>query len=206
VLPGEILSQDKPNVCLTFDDAYFDFYAVVWPLLEKHGLRAVLGVTPRVIREVALFPAETRINAPVDLNQSQLYTDSFCTWPELSTLAASGQVMIAAQSYHSHSLNRKDIDFTGEIARSQEELSGRLNQTIDCFAFPDEEFCGAAVRKVHEYYRYVFGGGPAINRSWSRSLLFRCNNDEMTAPNSFLPKTSSMASKWWPFRDHLQSA
>ena len=40
VLPGEKLSVGALDVCLSFDDAYFDFYAIVFPLLKKHGLSA----------------------------------------------------------------------------------------------------------------------------------------------------------------------
>src|SRR5207253_3666710 len=51
VLPGDALDANRLNVCLTFDDAYFDFYATVYPLLMRHQLRAVLAVPPLVVRE-----------------------------------------------------------------------------------------------------------------------------------------------------------
>jgi peptidoglycan/xylan/chitin deacetylase (PgdA/CDA1 family) len=204
VLPGEKLVPEKVNVCVTFDDAYFDFYSVVWPLLRKHKLRAVLGVAPDVIRERALFPDVTRTNAPCDLDRIHSYGDGFCTWPELSTLAASGQVIIAAQSHPHRSLSRRNIDLGAEIVKPQEVLSSRLNQPVDSFVLPNEEFSGAALRMVREHYRYAFGGGQAVNRDWSHSPLYRRNDDEMTSPNAFLPKARSMAACLRPFLGRIR--
>ena len=50
VLPGEKLSKGI-NVCITFDDAYFDFYHYVCPLLTDIGIKAVLAVTTNYVLE-----------------------------------------------------------------------------------------------------------------------------------------------------------
>src|SRR5690554_8187295 len=41
---GNRENSGKPNVVLTFDDAYLDFYEFVWPLLKKLKLPATLYV------------------------------------------------------------------------------------------------------------------------------------------------------------------
>lgn len=68
VLPGEPLDPAGPNVCLTFDDGYFDFYAVVSPLLVKHGLRAVIAVPVSAMSTSHRFN-RSRLDSPdVDLH------------------------------------------------------------------------------------------------------------------------------------------
>lgn len=36
VVPGDKLPSKGVAICLTFDDAYFDFYHYVYPLLRQH--------------------------------------------------------------------------------------------------------------------------------------------------------------------------
>ena len=40
ITPGDSLNTTKPPVCLTFDDAYFDYYKLIFPVLRKHKIRA----------------------------------------------------------------------------------------------------------------------------------------------------------------------
>ena len=39
-------SSNMPNnpICLVFDDGYFDFYKLIFPLLKKYNLKALLAV------------------------------------------------------------------------------------------------------------------------------------------------------------------
>lgn len=39
-----LLRKNQINVSLVFDDAYFDFYHYVFPLLKKYQIKAILGV------------------------------------------------------------------------------------------------------------------------------------------------------------------
>jgi len=187
VLPGEPLAHERLNVCLTFDDAYFDFYSVVFPLLEKHNLKAVLSVAPVLIREQAAFPDDTRTHATVEWDCGPHYTDGFCTWTELATLAASGRVAIAAQSQTHRTLDHGAIDFEAEIARPQAVLAERLGQRIESFVFPQGRFSTAALRKVREHYRYAFGIGRTANDDWNAMLLYRLDGDEIASPSALLP-------------------
>src|SRR5262245_17155084 len=99
VLPGEPLKPSRPNVCLSFDDAYFDFYSVVFPMLKKHGLRAVLAVTPGLIRENVETSTEDRQNLPSDVAFSRPSLGGFCVWRELEEMSRSGYVEMAAHGY-----------------------------------------------------------------------------------------------------------
>lgn len=188
VLPGEPLAGPRLKVCLTFDDAYFDFYSVVFPLLEKHGLRAILAVPPALIGEEARFPPPTRTNAGGESAGSPVDRDLHCTWAELETLAASGRVAIAAHGLSHARLDRRDADLDAEILIPRVMLSARLRQPVDSFCFPFGRFSAAALRKVKQHYRYAFRIGGAANRDWTGQVLYRVDGDCLAAPDAlFLP-------------------
>ena len=44
VVPGDKLSVFKINICLTFDDAYFDFYHYIFPILKKLISLAIFSI------------------------------------------------------------------------------------------------------------------------------------------------------------------
>ena len=184
VLPGETLEPGRLNVCLSFDDGYFDFYAVIYPLLEKHDLRALLAITPVVVRERIDKPVEARLEAPAEMNHAHASYGGFCTWPELHELAQSGRVMIAAHGYTHCRLDRPGVDLHAEIVVPQTLLAARLGQSVDSFVFPYGRFSKAALQRAREHYRYVFRIGGAANGSWSSRLLYRIDADGMEDPGS----------------------
>ena len=184
VLPGEPLADSRVKVCLIFDDAYFDFYSVVFPLLEKHNLRSMLAVSPGLVHEQAVFSNTTRTHTGGAVGLTQGYDDGYCTWGELATLAASGRVAIAAHGYNHAPLDCQEIDLDTEIKLPQVMLSARLGQRVDSFVFPYGRFSAPAVRKVREHYRYAFRIGGAANRDWSGSLLYRVDGDRMASPDA----------------------
>ena len=60
VLPGEDLPKGT-TVCLTFDDAFFDFYHLIFPLLQKYSLKALLAVPTAYIPEIADLTSQERL-------------------------------------------------------------------------------------------------------------------------------------------------
>jgi peptidoglycan/xylan/chitin deacetylase (PgdA/CDA1 family) len=182
VLPGEPLAGPRLSVCLTFDDATSDFHSVVFPLLQKHNLRAVLAVPPALIGEQAEFREES-------LARTEIGGHWHCTWAGLGAMAASGRVAIAAHGLTHTRLDRRGIDLDAEISIPREELSSRLKQPVDSFVFPFGRFSPAALRKVKQHYCYAFRIGGAMNRGWSGSMLYRVDGDCMQAPDALLSPT-----------------
>ena len=189
VLPGEPLAADRLNVCLTFDDGYFDFYAIVFPLLKKHGLRALLAVPTTVVRERTEVPAAARLQAPTDVNHAKPNDGGFCTWPELREMADSGCVTIAAHGFTHNRLDGADVDLHTEVVVPQTLLSARLGQPVDSFVFPFGRFSPAALRQVRQTYRHAFRIGGADNGGWDGRLLYRIDADHMTAPDEFFTRS-----------------
>ena len=188
VLPGESLDSRKLNVCLTFDDGYFDFYAVVFPLLKKHGLRALLAIPPVVVRENCDATAAVRLQSVPDIAHADPYYGGFCTWPELREMAQSGRVTIAAHGFTHCPLDREGVDLHTEIELPQTLLEARLGQPVDSFVFPYGRFNRAVLQRVRQHYRHAFRIGGADNRGWGGSLLYRVNADGMTAPDALFTR------------------
>lgn len=184
VLPGETLATGRLNVCLSFDDAYFDFYDVVFPLLQKHGLRALLAVPPFVMREQVHAPSVERRGIASETAFNHPSRGGFCTWEELETMAASGHVAFAAHGFSHLPLDRAATDFSTEIDTPKTLLSTRLRQPIESFVFPFGRFSARALHHARSRYRYIFRIGGALNRSWSAELLYRINADGMSGPRA----------------------
>jgi peptidoglycan/xylan/chitin deacetylase (PgdA/CDA1 family) len=183
VLPGGPLDPRRLNVCLTFDDAYADFHAVVFPLLQQHGLQAVLAVPPMVVREEAAVFAAVRPGPDSGVNRAEA-DDDFCTWQEISEMAQSGQVALAAHGLTHRRLDRAGTDLHTEIVLPQALLAARTGQPVESFVFPYGRFNRAALQRVRQCYRHVFRIGGADNPGWNSSLLYRVNADAMSAPDA----------------------
>jgi len=183
VLPGEPLDPRRLSVCLTFDDAYYDFYAVVFPLLRKHGLRALLAVPAIVVHEHVDASPEERLCAKTDVDCTHPRDLGFCTWPELREMADSGHVAVAAHGYTHRPLDSATVDFHTEIIVAKTILASRLDQPVESFVFPYGRFNPPALQKVTALYRHAFRIGGAVNRGWAR-LLYRVDADRLSSPGA----------------------
>jgi peptidoglycan/xylan/chitin deacetylase (PgdA/CDA1 family) len=200
LLPGENGDPGRLNVCLTFDDAYFDFYATVFPLLQKHGLRAVLGVPVACVMETVNVPAANRLAVPHDRAFGAPALGAFCTWPELEQLARSGHVAIAAHGYTHVRLDRGNANLGVEIDTPATLLRARLRQPVDSFIFPYGRYSAEALDHAADQYRYVFRIGGALNRGWNTRPLYRVDADQMVSADArFASRTLALyrARRWW---------
>ncbi|MEO6567836.1 MAG: polysaccharide deacetylase family protein [Opitutaceae bacterium] len=189
VLPGDELKPGALNVCLTFDDGYFDFYGVVFPLLFKHRLRALLAVPPMVICEGTDATQNDRLNIESDEAFSHPRRGGFCTWPELREMTKSAHVVIAAHGYSHTRLDNPNADLITEIESPQTLLNSRLAQPVDSFVFPFGRYSPLSLESAKRRYRYVFRIGGALNRDWEQRILYRVDADAMGSPASlFTPK------------------
>ena len=60
IFPGE--KVEKNSICLTFDDAYADFYFLIFPLLKKYNLKALLAVPSSYILDDCEQTHEVRMS------------------------------------------------------------------------------------------------------------------------------------------------
>ncbi len=184
VLPGDAVSPGRLQVCLTFDDAYFDFRARVFPLLKRHGLRALLAVPTSFIREQVEVPEEKRLEVESEDAFRDPDSGGFCTAPELTEMATSGQVVLAAHGMTHVRLDDDDADLVREVESPQSFLRSRLRQRVDSFVFPYGRFSPLALAAARRHYRHVLRIGGAINRGWDQDVLYRVDADAMETPSS----------------------
>ncbi|MFZ0564908.1 MAG: polysaccharide deacetylase family protein [Chlamydiales bacterium] len=189
VLPGDPLQKGKLSICLTFDDATFDFYHYIFPLLKEFKIRALLAVPVRYILESTDLSPEERLSVPYTLAMQDGFFDTkapFCTWKELNEMVESGLVEIASHSFMHCNLTFKFVDLEQEVVRSKEILEAKLPQAISSFIYP----FGKTTPAVHEYisnhYPYAFRIGSQLNWGWGngKKPLSRVIGDNMFSPAS----------------------
>ncbi len=218
VLPPDVLSEDRANVCMVFDDASYSFYRYVLPLIRENGIRVLLSVSPKFIVESSDHVDErTRLGVPADkMMMGNLYTKAvpYCTWSELLAICKSGCVKIASHSY-SHCNLLKSSEVENELLMSKEILEKRLGQEVDTFVYPYGQFNASILKRVQKYYRYSFAIGAGDNKTWNGvgGVLFRIAADDLSDPVSILSSTNLKKYKFLRFRlyakkwlmDHKQS-
>ncbi|MCP5491904.1 MAG: polysaccharide deacetylase family protein [Chlamydiales bacterium] len=168
VHPGE-LSENALSVCLTFDDAYYDFYAYAFPLLQKYGLKSVLAVPTALIEDTTnLSPKE------------RLEKKSHCTWEEIDEMVTSPLLQLASHS-HTHTNLKNGSDLHQEIVFSKERLESHA--PVNTFVFPYGSFSPEALELANKHYKFVMRIGTAFNHSWDQRLLYRVPCDRLAKPS-----------------------
>ncbi|MDP1784343.1 MAG: polysaccharide deacetylase family protein [Sulfuricurvum sp.] len=184
IFPGEpIVSR---SLCLTFDDAYYDFYYYVFPLLKKFNLKALLAVpTAFILDETDVEPLQR-----LSLKHHEIYKNHkafapFCTYAELREMVQSGHVEIASHSMNHVNLTEDGVDLDREVFGSKVILEEKLGYRVDSFVLPYGKYNDAVVALAREHYAYVFRIGNAFNPSWDGigGLIYRIKGDGLKTPN-----------------------
>ncbi len=195
-LPGDPLV--RPAACLSFDDASFDFYHYIFPLLKELKMRALLGVPVRYILEKSTLPAKERLAVPYSLAmQDGLFETKapFCTWEELREMVTSGYVEAACHSYSHCNLTFPFVDLEKEVIKSKNILEENLPQVVSSFVYPFGKVNSALHKLVRLHYPYTFRIGSALNRGWnSPKPLARIPADNLAHPTA--PLSSPLMIKY----------
>jgi peptidoglycan/xylan/chitin deacetylase (PgdA/CDA1 family) len=211
VLPGEALAPRRLSLCLAFDDAYADFYAYVFPLLQEFSLRAVLAIpTAFIVERTALGLAE-RVAVPEEQSmQGEVFRAKapFCTWAELQLMADSGLVEVASHSHHHVDLTHPRSDPSFEALRSKTVLEQQLDRRVSTFVYPFGKVNARAHHLVTQHYAYALRIGSALNANWNsrRQPLCRVSGDRVADIERLLrwDRLTGYAFKW--FANGLRSA
>jgi len=202
VLPCDKLNPFKLNICLSFDDAFYDFYKYVFPLLKKLKIKAILAVPIKYILPSTLLTDDVRLNVSYkDAMKDDVYISKapFCTWQEIKEMADSKLVEIASHSYnHVNLINSNNLDL--EIIKSKEILEEKLKTEVSTFVYPMGKFNEKINKKVKLHYKYAMRLGSAINFSWQNmsSITYRIISDNLKTKNENL-KLKNYISYFWFF-------
>ena len=202
LLPGDPIPKRKLAICLTFDDASYDFYHYVFPMLKELQIRALLGVPASYILDTTSLPPEERLDVPYTLAMQDGFYDQkapFCTWEELGEMVQSGLVEVASHSYMHCNLTFDFVDLHREVVTSKQIIEMKLHQPVSSFIYPFGRMNLGIQEYVAEHYPYVFRIGSALNWDWGKGkkALCRVPADQMTGKAALLslPKLASYALK-----------
>ncbi|MBT3393719.1 MAG: polysaccharide deacetylase family protein [Waddliaceae bacterium] len=185
ILPGEPIPRKTPALCISFDDASFDFYQYIFPLLQKLNLRALLAVPVKYIVEKSYVDTATRLSIPhYEAMNDGIYDSKapYCSWEEIEEMVASQHVAIASHSYSHANITLPGVDLDKEVIFSKELLEQRLKCPVTSFVYP----FGKTSRDIHafvsKHYAYGMKISGAANRSWENNngLLYRRCCDSLT--------------------------
>jgi peptidoglycan/xylan/chitin deacetylase (PgdA/CDA1 family) len=182
VLPGDPISPNRLSICLTFDDAYFDFYRLVFPILKQVQIKALLAVPVKFILMSTTVDPQTRLGVPVakgmDYDDS-LHDALFCTWQEIKEMVNSGYVTVASHSYSHADLTKRSVNFDTEITQSKQILETQINKPVNTFIYPFGKMNSLVQKRVEQDYMYAMRIGSALNKNWhnSHGITYRIDAD-----------------------------
>lgn len=187
-LPGQPISKQTHGICLTFDDAYFDFYHSVFPLLKEFQIPAVLAIPTGLIAEAVNLPAAHRLALQYEkpLSDKPFNNSCLCSWEEIKEMVDSGYVIPASHGASHIALN-EHANWQKEIVQSKQTLEQRLGHPVTIFVYPYGQFDKATHEFVCQHYQYAMRIGSASNFNWShpKKLIYRVDADQ-----------------YWPHHDH----
>lgn len=175
----------KNSVCLVFDDAYADFYFLIYPLLKKYRLKALLAIPAGFILDDCDQPQATRL-APAHNELFAYYRQgTFCTFAEIHEMLDSGLVRPASHSCNHLNLLDTGVDLELELVGSKQLLEKKLGTTVDSFVFPFGKYNQALLQQAKRHYIYCFRIGNAIHKDFSgiNGVIYRIKGDELQSPD-----------------------
>ena len=185
IFPGEEITSK--SVCLTFDDAYADFYFLIFPLLKKYNLKALLAIPSKYILDDTEEEAENRMNFEHNDLFENYQKATFCTYKELKQMQESGLVVFGSHSHSHIDLTQKEVDLDLELRVSKQILEDKLNTKIDSFVFP-----------FGKYNQYNFRIGNAIHKDFSgiNGAIYRVDGDNLKTADEIFKTTKLLKYKF----------
>ena len=177
IFPGEKI--EKNSLCLTFDDAYADFYFLIFPLLKKYNLKALLAIPSKYILENTTELAENRMNFEHNDLFKNYEKATFCTYKELKEMRDSKLVVFGSHSHSHIDLTQDSVDLNLELKVSKEILEEKLQVKIESFVFPFGKYNQEILQESKKLYKYNFRIGNAIHKDFNgiNGAIYRVDGD-----------------------------
>ena len=171
------------QLCLVFDDAYYDFYHYVYKLLIKYNIKAVLAVPTSYILDDTDYDSKIRLNLTHSMamkSDNHKKVVPFCTWSELKEMAESKLVKIAS---HGHKHLRLGVaseeEINTELILSKKVIDSKIDTSCNIFVYPYYSFNDKILKKTLDLYKYCFASGGIINYKILNGLIYRVSADGM---------------------------
>ncbi|MFA6789153.1 MAG: polysaccharide deacetylase family protein [Arcobacteraceae bacterium] len=179
LFPGEKVQQK--SVCLTFDDAYADFFYYIFPLLQKYKLKALLAVPTQYILDNTNNSKISRLNFEHNDLFNNYKEATFCTFFELKQMLESGLVQIASHSHSHVNLLQEGVNLEEELVVSKHILEEKLNIKVNSFVFPFGKYNQEVLKETLKHYTYAFRIGNAIHKDFNgiNGAIYRVDGDNL---------------------------
>ncbi len=202
VWPGESLSPFRLDICLTFDDATYDFYRFVFPLLKKYNLKALLAVPVSFIQDRSDLDPAVRLGVPYSaaMKGDTYRTHApFCTWAEINEMVQSRHVQIASHSFHHQNMLSSGLDLDLEIGGSKRVLEEKLRVPVRTFVYPLGKFNRRIHKRVKRHYEFAMRIGTAWNTSWQNQtgIIYRIISDNMQTADQMFSFKRKISYLWF---------
>ncbi len=191
ILPGQTIFKNKISICLTFDDAYADFYMYIFPILKELNIPAVLAIPAGLIQEstTVIDIERLKVSYPLGLDPKEAPKSPLCTWEEIRKMVATGLIYPASHSFsHANLTKISPQEVFKEICTSKRIIWIKLEKITDIMVYP----FGAQNVWVHtmakNHYKYLMRIGNASNFSWNQRILYRINADSIWQNNKKISK------------------
>ncbi len=196
IFPGEKITEK--SVCLTFDDAYADFYFLIFPLLKKYNLKALLAIPSKYILDDTDELAENRMNFEHNDLFENYQKATFCTYKELKQMQESCLVVFGSHSHSHINLIEENVDLDLELRVSKEILENKLDTKIESFVFPFGKYNQNILEEAKKYYKYNFRIGNAIHKDFSgiNGAIYRVDGDDLKTPDEIFKTTKLLKYKF----------
>lgn len=191
VLPGQALSKEKIFVCLTFDDAYADFYIYIFPILKEMNIPAVLAIPVNFIQEATTIPEQARLSVeyPYGIDPENAHKSPLCTWDEIRKMVATGLVYPASHSFSHPNLTK--INFSEvfkEICTSKRIIWMKLEKITEVLIYPFGAQNNAICSMAKNHYKYLMRIATAVNANWDQKNLYRIDADDFWQNNKAISR------------------
>lgn len=174
-------NMPKNPICLVFDDGYFDFYKLIFPLLKKYNLKALLAVIPKFTLDDSEIEDEKRLNYEHNDLPKNYKNGTYCTYKELQEMVESGLIQVVSHSYSHQNLVEDEVDLEVELLKSKEILESKLDIKVESFVFPFGKYNQAILDETKKYYKYAFRIGNGIDKNFNgtNGVIYRIDGDNL---------------------------
>ncbi len=180
-------TKDLPSkaICLVFDDGYYDFYKLIFPLLQKYNIKALLAVIPKYILDDCDSSDDKRLNYEHNDLFKHYEDGTFCTYKELKEMIDTGLVQVVSHSYSHRNLVEYNVNSEEELLLSKQIIEEKLNITVESFVYPFGKYNQNILDETMKYYKYTFRIGNGINKNFDgiNNVIYRIDGDNLETPS-----------------------
>lgn len=191
------LDPDRPNVAVTFDDAFRSIREHALPALQRHGVKATIYVPSGFLGQSPGWEMET-------------YGDAAETVMSAEELKALPRDVINFGSHtvrHPHLPLLSDTALVDEFETSRKSLQDLFGETIDTLAFPYGEYDERVIKAAEAAgYRRLYTVAPqAIRAEDTATVRGRTAAEPSDSSHVFKLKVRG-AYDWMPLASRLKAA